>query len=180
MNQSNLPGDYVPLFSPPNIQMQSLLEPQLILQPCEMIASIPPTIKRVYFDKKSNVCILPKSKPDTNKCIMDREKEYRSKSRLNRQLHDEHRVFFANLKKKRQMKFQTESFAALVIQRYVRGFLSGKRFDQERYGKLNDLLRKSKKEEIFAVASSCDSCQEESTNILEGSESLTDAIPAEL
>ena len=122
-----------------------------------MIASIPPTIERVCFDKKSNVCRLPFheqtgkiSKRGTNKSTMDKENESRTKSKLNRQLHDEHRVFFANLKTQRQRKFELESVVALVIQRCVRGFLLRKRLNPDKHEELRDSVKKKwTKEEIL-------------------------------
>lgn len=157
-----LPGDNVPpRFHLPRIHMKSVLEPELILDQRQVIASIPPVIDLVDFETKPNSCRLPFQEPKTlsskggrskNNTSLDRERDQETKSKLNRQLHDEHRVFFANLKLERQMKFQMDTSAAGVIQRCFRGFAVRRRMQPEKF----DAMRKSMQkrytlEEMFGM-----------------------------
>jgi hypothetical protein len=148
--------------------MRTVLEPELIINPCQIIASIPPAIERICFDAKSNVCRLPfrekdgaaatvlgsrSSRPKKVMSQIDRKRDEQSKAKLNRQLHDEHRVFFSNLKLERQKKFQKDTIAAVVIQRHVRGYMARKELNPEKYMMVRSSLQKRwTKEEVFAMA----------------------------
>lgn len=166
---SKYEGDNVPpRFSLPRIKMRTVLEPELIINPCQIIASIPPAIERISFDTKSNICRLPFREKDgaaatilgsrsiRPKKVMsqiDRKRDEQSKAKLNRQLHDEHRVFFSNLKLERQKKFRIDTMAALVIQRHVRGYMTRRELNPEKYMMVrSSLQRRWTKEEVFAMA----------------------------
>ena len=60
-----------------------------------------------------------------SKKSMSRIQEKRSKEnqiKLEKQLHDEHRKFMSNLRQERQERLRAETDAAVVIQKYMRGF----------------------------------------------------------
>ena len=51
------------------------------------------------------------------------KKQYeRSREKMNKELHNEHRIFMENLRKERELQINRESAAAITIQRYMMGF----------------------------------------------------------
>eukprot|EP00956_Cyclotella_meneghiniana_P003587 scaffold4392_cov63-Cyclotella_meneghiniana.AAC.7 len=142
--------------------MKSLLEPELVIDQCDVIASIPPVIERQNFDKKSlpfdkqNVqshrSIGKKHPKKSSSSQIEKERLSQSKAKLNRQLHDEHRVYFARLKSECQTKFRVETVAANVIQRHVRGFIARRRMNPKKYGLLRESFEKKlSNDEMFAM-----------------------------
>ena len=162
MSEYSYEGDcHPPRLSLPPIQMKSLLEPELVIDQCDVIASIPPVVERQNFDKrlpfdKQNVqshrSIGKKHPKKSSSSQIEKERLSQSKAKLNRQLHDEHRVYFARLKSECQTKFRVETVAANVIQRHVRGFMVRRRMNPKKYGLLRESFEKKlSNDEMFAM-----------------------------
>ena len=153
MSEYSYEGDcHPPRLSLPPIQMKSLLEPELVIDQCDVIASIPPVIERQNFDKKSHRSIGKKHPKKSSSSQIEKERLSQSKAKLNRQLHDEHRVYFARLKSECQTKFRVETVAANVIQRHVRGFIARRRMNPKKYGLLRESFEKKlSNDEMFAM-----------------------------
>lgn len=145
-------GDNVPpRFSLPRIQMQSVLDQEFTVSQCELVVHMPPIVERTHFDKK------PARDKGTASAVriseLDKKLQRQRTAKLNRQLHDQHRVFFANLKLDREVQLSNDTKAAIVIQKYARRFLFQRKMNPEKYLSLRSSLQTKKwtMEEMFTM-----------------------------
>ena len=89
--------------------------------------------RKVNEKKKSlsPYCNLPyeesriRKKAETRKkyqTALEKKQNERSREKMNKELHTEHRIFMENLRKERELQMNRESAAAITIQRYMMGF----------------------------------------------------------
>ena len=65
--------------------------------------------------------------------LLHEKNSLESRKRLDKQLHDEHRMYMSNLQKEREEQFQIETNAVLLIQKVIRGFRVRLQLFPERY-----------------------------------------------
>jgi len=76
----------------------------------------------------SKSCQLPyeelysSRRPAKSTSLLQQKHSHGTRKKLDRQLHDEHRKFMSNLLQERQERLRVETDAAIVIQKYMRGF----------------------------------------------------------
>lgn len=80
--------------------------------------------------------------------LLQKKQSDEATRKLNRRLHDEHREFVSNLQAERQERFQVETQAAIIIQKYMRGFGVRQKISPEKFARSTKPLSER---EIFEV-----------------------------
>ena len=90
-------------------------------------------------NQRSKCCQLPyqelysSRRKSKSVSLLQQKQSDEARKKLERRLHDEHRKFMSNLKNERQERFRAETHAAIIIQKYMRGFGVRQKISPERF-----------------------------------------------